>query len=212
MAKPITLIEKQNVSVFTRLSTWGILSDDGVTFWVLIFSNGLCILESLWKREFVVYVYTRRMSRTLLFSLFCPVIFWPILSCAVIVWSGLVWFMCAWWIIDLLVFIVHFKTLAYDSIWCNVLANLENEIYKIFPEENFLSHHLGKSFHIVDAVTWHAKLVGIVAQASEIQEHLWSTNGKMIFQINMYYLQVKSTAQPLAHRYFLWNLFSWFNF
>ena len=128
-------------------------------------------------------------------SLFCPVIFWPILSCAVIVWSGLVWFMCAWWIIDLLVFIVHFKTLAYDAIWCNVLADLENEIYNKFPEENFLSDHLGKSFHIVDAVTWHAKLVGIVAQASEIQEHLWSTNGKMIFQINMYYLQVKSTAQ-----------------
>ena len=136
-------------------------------------------------------------DRTLLFSLFCPVIFWPILSCAVIVWSGLVWFMCAWWIIDLLVFIVHFKTLAYDSIWCNILANLENEIHKIFPEENFLSDHLGKSFHIVDAVTWHAKLVGIVAQASEIQEHLWSTNGKMIFQINMWRLLGIATSCTL---------------
>ena len=43
---------------------------------------------------------------------------------------------------------------------------------KNFLEEICLADHFGKALHIVDPMTWHWKLFRVVAQTSEIQEHL----------------------------------------
>ena len=42
----------------------------------------------------------------------------------------------------------------------------------MFCKNNCQADHPGEAFHIVDAMTRHGKLFWVVAQASEVQEHL----------------------------------------